>query len=154
MASDPFDFSDVFTTIETGIERLMHDPMIHELASRTFAEQTHEDVYGQYEALYYVRRGESGGLADYNNYEVINTGRMEITVYNNTTGNDVYAPPKSQGYDSGYINDIIEQGAGYHWTNSEIYKKQPFPRPFMQKAADAFMDNNLLPMIHNMFFDD
>jgi len=152
MASDPFDFSDVFTDLENKIDGLMHEPMIHELAQRIFAESTDELVYALYTPGEYIRRGDNGGIGDYNNYEVINTGFMEMTVCNNTIGNETYA--NSQGWDPGYITDIIEGGFGYHWTRSQIYRMQPYPRPFMETACNRFVENSLMPMIHSRFFDD
>lgn len=158
MASDPFDFSDVFADLENKIDAFMKDGTTKELASRTFASTAYREdgndlVYGLYTPSEYVRRGEDGGLADWKNYEVVNEGPMAISIINNTVGNSKYAPPASEGYDEGYINDIIESGHGYWWRESSIYRS-PLPRPFMDKACDKFVDDYLMPSIHKTFFDD
>ena len=158
MASDPFDFSDVFQDLEKKIDAYMRDNTTREIASKVFAETAcREDgndlVYSLYSPGEYVRRGENGGLADWRNYETVNNGVMTITVYNNTVGNPNYAPPASEGYDEGFINDIIESGRGYWWRKSSIYRSR-LPRPFMDKACDKFVDDYLMPMIHSTFFND
>ena len=158
MASDAFDFSDVFADIEKKIDAFMKDDATKELASRMFAETAYREdgedyVYSRYTPSEYVRRYTDGGLGDWRNYEVTETGPMEIEVSNNTVGNSFYQPPKSEGYDEGYINDIIENGVGYWWRKSYIYR-HPIPRPFMQKACDRFVDDYLLPSIHVTLFGD
>jgi alcohol dehydrogenase YqhD (iron-dependent ADH family) len=82
-------------------------------------------------------------IADPNNYEV-QEGDLQMTIINNTTGNPAYSG--SDGRDSGYINDIIESGSGYHWRNSEMYR-HPVARPFMEKAGDTLVDDVLIPLI-------
>ena len=171
MASDPFDFSDVLAEIEKGIDDFMKNEDTHEVASRMFADSTIELVYKQYEPTVYdgpgypiSRRYDEGGLQDWRNYHVLNIGKMNMTVINETMGNWVWAPMTpftgrvvspypSEGWDAGYINDIIESGQGYHWTRSEIYKNR-IARPFMEEACNRFVDNYLLPTIHSIFFDD
>lgn len=91
----------------------------------------------------YMNRG-SGGLSDPKNYEVTRDG-MTLTVVNNTKGNPAYSG--SDGWDSGYITDIIEGGSGYHWKNSEIYQNEPWPRPFMEETGDMFVDTVLIPTL-------
>ena len=158
MASDPFDFSDVFRELEDGIDKFMRDDTTKEVASRMFAESTQELVYDKYTPKGYKRRKENGGLKDWQNYHVLNIGKMNMTVINETMGNWRYAPGFgeiwSEGWDPGYITDIIERGYMYHWTGSEIYQEMPYPRPFMEQACDKFVDDYLMPTIHNVFFND
>lgn len=172
MASDPFDFSDVFADLEKKIDDFMKDDTTKEVASRMFAESTQELVYDKYPGYngpvskspnYYdeppeTRRYENDGLKDWHNYHVMNIGKMNMTIINETKGASVWAtgfgPYPSEGWDAGYINDIIENGVGYHWTGSLIYQLQPYPRPFMEKALDKFTDDYLLPSIHKAFFND
>lgn len=176
MASDPFDFSDVFQDLEKKIDDFMRDETTHEVASRMFADSTKDLVYAKYEPKgspkytdpgYPIsRRYDQDGLMDWHNYHVLNIGKMNMTVINETKGNSAWASVgssgrilgwvyfPSEGWDPGYINDIIEEGVGYHWTRSEIYQRQPYPRPFMEKALDKFTDDYLLPSIHEAFFND
>lgn len=92
----------------------------------------------------YQRRGSSGGMSDPKNYE-IQEGDLSLTVFNNTLGNSAYE--NSDGWDSGYINDIIETGEGYHWRKSEIYENQPWPRPFMEETGDRVVDQIIIPTV-------
>jgi hypothetical protein len=162
MASDPFDFSDVFADLENKIDAFMKDEATKEAASRIFAETAYSDneddlVYSKYDPSEYARRGRSGGLADFHNYHVLNIGKMNMTIINETMGNSAYASGfgtnPSDGWNAGYINDIIESGRGYNWTRSRIYKKQ-LARPFMDAACDKFVDDYLLPSIHDIYFND
>lgn len=90
--------------------------------------------------------GGTYGVGDERSYEVtINGEDLSMTIESMVQGNPRYS--KSDGWDPGDITDIIEGGSGYHWKHSEIYKRQPVPRPWMEKAGDDFAENVLLPMI-------
>lgn len=154
MAKDPFDFSDVFRDIEDKIDKYMKDGTTKETISRVIAGEVEDNVYAQYWPKEYIRRREAGGLSDYRNYEVDDIGPMAIMISNNTPGNAAYKPPESEGWDAGFINNIIEVGFGYHWTHSTIYAWEPYPRPFMEAAVNKYVDDYLLPDIHNLFFND
>lgn len=168
MANNPFDFSDVFQDLEKKIDAFMRDDTTKEIASRMFAESTQELVYDKYEPKGHPkytdpgypisRRYDSDGLKDWRNYHVLNIGKMNMTVINETKGNSYWNPQWNPSawdpWDPGYINDIIEEGVGYNWKKSEIYQKQPYPRPFMEKACDKFVDDYLMPSIHATFFND
>ena len=96
------------------------------------------NVYNAYDPTRYIRRYSSGGLMDIKNYKTgINAyGNLyQLTITNETTGNPRYSTSKD-GWDPGYITDIIETGVGYHWKHSEIYQSEPYPRPFMEEAFD------------------
>lgn len=167
MASDPFDFSDVITDLENKIDKFMHDETTKEMVSKIFAESTQKLVYDKYDPTVYdsvpeTRRYENDGLKDWHNYHVLNIGKMNMTVINETKGayhwaspgahGKIFGPYSSEGWDAGYINDIIESGWGYHWHLSRIYQEH-IPRPFMEEACDKATDE-LLVSIHNTFFDD
>ena len=168
MAKSAFDFTDVFQDIENKIDNFMKDDTTKEAASRIFAESTQGLVYDKYEPTLYdsvpeTRRYENDGLKDWHNYEVLNIGKMSMTIINETKGayhwaspgikGRIFGPYSSEGWDAGYINDIIESGIGYHWHASQIYIER-IPRPFMEKALDKFVDDYLLPSIHDTFFND
>lgn len=159
MASDPFDFSDVFQELEDGIDAFMREQDTQDTLSQYCAESTEPLVYNLYEPSQYdapgypvSRRYDNGGLMDWHNYVVGNPVKMTLFVSNETKGNAYWA--RSQGWDPGYINDIIEEGIGYHWEGSAIYRSQPYPRPFMEKACEMFTDLFLMPRIHELFFND
>lgn len=167
MAKDAFDFSDVFRDLEDKIDRHMRDDTTKEACARVFADSTEEFVYKKYtpngfpryempeRGIY--RRRENDGLQDWHNYHVLNIGKMNMTVINETKGNSFWNPAWNpmawDPFDPGYITDIIESGHGYNWKNSEIYRSQ-LPRPFMEQACDKYVDDGLLRDIHVLFFDD
>ena len=163
MASDPFDFSDVFADLEKKIDGLMRSDNMHKMLSLSCKDATWDLVYEKYVPhgrwIWYTkpeypisRRYDNDGLMDPGNYPVTNPDKMTMEVSNETKGNPYW--DWSEGWDPGYINDIIEKGVGYNWSDSEIYKHEPYPRPFMAKAVDMFTDRTLLPEIHNRFFND
>lgn len=154
MAKSAFDFTDVFQDIENKIDNFMKAEITRDIAADMVASVSDELVYKEYSPTEYERRKSAGGIRDARNYEVESTGRMELMVSNNTPGNPQYATDDGNGWDSGFINDIIENGTGYHWRRSRIYRSQPYPRPFMEKGVDKFVDDYLLPSIHDTFFND
>lgn len=107
-------------------------------------------VYKGYTPKMYKRRKEAGGIADPANYEVTRKD-LTLTVTNETTGNSMY--DQTDGWDPGYITDIIESGSGYHWRGSEIYQNQPWPRPFMEETGDRFFDTVLAPTLDAVISD-
>lgn len=160
MASDPFDFSDVFADLEKKIDGLMRSDIMHKMLSLSCKDSTWDLVYEKYHPTQYdapeypiSRRYDNNGLMDPDNYPVTNPGKMTMEVSNETKGNPYWRPPMSEGWDPGYINDIIESGDGYNWQGSLIYNSN-IPRPFMAEAVDMFTDRTLLPEIHNRFFND
>lgn len=162
MASNAFDFSDLFRQIENEIDDLMGEPSSKETLKMSAVMMVQKNVYpfyGTAEATdeeksrnpstsqKYIRRRSAGGLADTENYEV-EKDRLKLTITNNTPGN---GNQPGESWTSGPINDIIESGHGYGWRHSQIYLDQP-PRPFMQDAVDYFVDDYLLPMIRAKCF--
>lgn len=150
MGNDPFDFEDVFEQIKREVNSVITSPESQKKLQEHMRYSAYENVYPYYAPVEYERRYANGGLGDPENYEVI-PGNMELTVINNTTGNG--AQP-GERWTSGYINDIIENGVGYGWKRSAIYQMQPYPRPFMQKGIDEFVDEYLLPEIGMQVFSD
>ena len=158
MASSAFDFSDLFLEIEREVGAVMTSPESQRQLKEHARAAAFEYVYPLYGDMStantpgtrkYKRRYASGGLGDPDNYEVL-TGDLELTVINNTTGN---GEQPGESWTSGPINDIIEEGEGYGWRFSEIYMNQPCPRPFMQHGIDEFVDEYLLPEIHDKVFN-
>ena len=158
MAKDPYNFDDLFKQLEDEVNAVMTSPESKKQLSEHARYAAYEYVYPLYgnmepgavtSARGYRRRYENGGLGDPDNYEVI-AERLKLTVINNTTGN---CEQPGESWTSGLINDIIENGVGYGWRHSDIYMMQPYPRPFMSKGVDEFVDEYLLPEIHNQVFN-
>ena len=137
-------------TLEKDVQNFLASPDVKKTLQEFMAKSANTRVYPLYFPEEYVRRLESGGLGDEQNYEVSVNGNL-ITVSNETSGNANYS--NSEGWDPGYINDIIEKGVGYHWSESKIYGYQPYPRPFMEKGVDDFVDIYLLDEIRKRFFE-
>ena len=96
------------------------------------------NVYAAYEPTQYIRRLT---LNKDNAYDRSASG-MELTIDCTVTGNPMYAPPVSEGWDPGEIADIITSGVGYHWHNSKIYNDTQ-PRPWMEPGLqDAINDKS------------
>ena len=163
MAKDAFDFSDVFRDVENKIDTIMGKETTQKTLQLTASAMVYKNVYPYYgsteeseafgdkdpfKAKHYIRRLESGGLADPDNYE-IHKGHLTLTIINNTPGN---GRQPGERWTSGPINDIIEEGVGYGWRHSDIYMDQPAPRPFMQDTVDAFVDDFLIPLIEQECF--
>ena len=141
MAQDAFDFSDVFNDIENKINDFMSAGETKELLQRYVMRKANENVYGAYTPTQYERRY---SLLDTDTYEVT-TGRLSMSITSWARG---------EGLAGIGLTDVIESGVGYEWTHSQIYQWQPFPRPFMAQGVNDFVDDYLMPAIHNTFFND
>lgn len=97
------------------------------------------NVYAAYDPSEYVRRMTLNRDDQYS----VSASNMTLEIDNLTTGNPAYQPPLSEGWDPGEIGDLITRGVGYHWRNSKIYMKMPFPRPWMEPGLqDAINDHS------------
>lgn len=145
MASD-LEFNTILLAIRNELGLAMVKSI--EPCRTMFAVHAENDVLDKYTPTQYERRGSGGGgIEDERSYEVtVNVPELMMTVESTATGNPEYE--KSDGWDPGYITDIIESGEGYNWKRSEIYKEK-LPRPWMEDAGNDFVDN-LLPV----FLDD
>ncbi len=141
MAKSAFDFSDVFNSIENGINKLMSSSESTELLAKYVEVSAAKNVYAWYGPTQYERRY---SFYDDDTYEVT-TGRLTMSITSWARG---------EGKAGIYLTDVIESGIGYEWTKSDIYAMQPYPRPFMEAGVNDFVDGFLLPAIHTKFFDD
>ena len=107
-----------------------------------FATHAKNDVLDAYVPTVYERRGpDGGGIEDEKSYEItVDVPELTMTIESTATGNPRYE--KTDGWDPGYITDIIESGEGYNWKHSEIYLEKT-PRPWMEEAGNDFVDNVL-----------
>ena len=124
------------SAIKTTLEGPVEDALWGGIAASVV-----ERVYDAYTPTKYKRRyTHDGGLLDTDSYDFKTEqhgNEHTLTVTNMTKGNPNYS--LSDGWDAGYITDIIESGKGYHWKKSEIYQTQQ-PRPFMEEVFDEVPD--------------
>lgn len=97
----------------------------------------HQDelVYGVYDPMQYVRRGEQGGLADEDNIEEIVTGsinkELEMILTNYTRGENDAAGQ--------FINELIEGTAGFAGDPATGMPPRPYTEPairYLQSNRD------------------
>lgn len=141
------EFENIVKGIETDIQALLTRFDVQEEFKESVSRAAEKNVYGAYAPTQYTRRGADGmGIADTWNYEV-SADKLSLKLVNNTKGNHIYA--WTQGWDSGYITDIIESGHGYHWKRSEIYQTN-LARPFMEEGLNDFVDRYLIPRLDEL----
>lgn len=90
-------------------------------------------VYDKYDSPAiepYERRYDNGGLSDPRNIKLVGSGPVPNGYY-------IEVRDLAKDEDGLPLDEIIESGEGYHWKESQIYKKQPYPRPFYE-AAEKF----------------
>lgn len=138
------EFEDIINEVKASIQRELHGVITD--FKEQMAKAAGEAVSGYISAARepYQRRGSSGGMSDVKNYPVTES-ELSLKIENITQGNPAYSD--SDGWDGGYINDIIESGEGYHWKKSELYRNQPWPRPFMEETGDRFVDTVIIPIV-------
>ena len=126
---------------EIGMQLIKTAP----ICRTVFATHAENDVLAEdkYVPTKYKRRGaDGGGIEDEKSYEItVDVPNLEMTIESTATGNPRYAGSRD-GWDPGYITDIIESGDGYRWKDSEIFQER-IPRPWMDEAGDDFVDNVL-----------
>lgn len=138
------DFESIISEIKTSIQRELHGVIPDFQKQMAKAAGTAVGSYKSAAKEPYQRRGSAGGMTDVNNYPVTES-ELTLKIENITQGNPEYSD--SDGWDGGYIHDIIESGEGYHWKRSEIYQNQPWPRPFMEETGDKFVDSVIIPIV-------
>lgn len=126
--------SQLVNAVNATLQNDMIDPIV--IAMIDSAERRVYDVYTPIPDGY-ERRETDDGLKDPMNYKFY-SGDMEVGVENVTKGNSAY--DDTDGWDPGYIADIIESGHGYHWKHSRIYT-QALARPFMQPGMEDFVNS-------------
>ena len=121
------------TEYKPGLEAAITDALREEVSTIVIAEaeaSAQENVYDAYDPDKYIRRE---SLLDDESYTSVVNGN-ELTLYAHVDGNPMYRG--TDGWDPGDITEIIERGYRYHWKNSRIFKGQPYPRPWMDKAIE------------------
>lgn len=104
---------------------------VYNVAVEVMKEKIEERVYNAYSSKAskpYIRRYDDGGLLDDNNIrKKVYKSKHSINIKNMT--------------DNGKTVNVVESGKGYTWTASEIYKMQPFPRPFHKPAEEELINS-------------
>jgi|SRR5579875_3158218 len=111
------------------LERYLNDKIrnaleteVKKVAVQTMQSEVVTSVYDKYTPTQYER---TGGLAQEQNIKstLINDNTLEIeNVREDEETGRLVAP-------------VVESGTGYTWKESQIYKRQPFPRPFVENTA-------------------
>ena len=118
--------------IEEIYNKLVNDikkeivPKIAEEMKNIEQEVIEEVVYNAYNPTYYERRTK-GGLSDKENMKetiAFKENNLEIRVENVTKGNAEYSD--TEGYTTGYIDEIIETGQGYGYDLDNYFGARPF----------------------------
>ena len=123
------------------------EEVFYELAMESMEMAVHKDVYAKYTpsgkgTAYthgvggYQRRKGKGGLSDPSNFD--------IQIYQQPNGNIVgYVRNITRGVGKAFeLDEVIVSGMGYDWTDSRIYRMQPFPRDFYQGTIDRIEASN------------
>lgn len=128
------EFEKLTGKLTSGVQEILHTNI--EQFKKCVSEEVHNSVYPAYSPKDYDRRGDSGGLSDTGNYEVIE-GNLSLLLTNKTESGTEYW---KYSY-SVPITEIVENGSGYGWVGVPA-------RPFMDKALDKFAHEIIEPQIN------
>lgn len=93
-------------------------------------------VYDAYSPKKYERRWTLTDPSHYKFYPM----NMGIEVESPIEGNPAYAPPKSSGWNPGYISHIIETGDGYPWFTKGNDLNTIGPRPYLTEGMKDYVN--------------
>lgn len=120
-----FDLLDqLFKHIESTCIKSAMEQEVEKVARDTLKLNVDEEVYKKYNSKAKNPYKRTGGLKEDKNIETKMEDDTTLTIRSIRSEN---------GRD---IAKVIEDGEGYTWVHSEIYKRQPFPRPFHEKTAE------------------
>lgn len=122
-------FNQLFKLIEDKIRETLKDDVRKE-SVKTMQKTIQEYVYNAYQSSAdypYQRKEYNGGLIDSKNILAKVTGTTLLVQNIRKDGNR-------------YVALIVEQGYPYDWVNSEIYRLQPYPRPFTKITRTQLRD--------------
>lgn len=103
------------------------------------ADNIHEYVYEVYDPKYYERQMESGGLTDFDSFDIVNVdeGRNAVTYRN--------VRPMDEGKD---VASVVETGIGYNYPFAYFNR----PRPFTLYTKNQLKSNPSI--LRNALADD
>lgn len=132
--------SDEFNTYMTNLKEKIDFVLVKDVAPAVvdrIENMAGTNVYAAYEPTQYERRYSLLNDTSYDRSASNMTLEIDCTV-----GGNPYTEA-SEGWDPGEIGDLITEGVGYHWHNSEIYQSMPYPRPWMEPGLqDAINDHS------------
>lgn len=104
---------------------------VSNVARSTLKEHIVEDVYDEYTPSGRNPYERTGGLLQDSNIEtkMVDDNTLSVRSTREEDGRDIAA--------------VIEYGYPYTWEDSQIYKMQPFPRPFHALAAKELEEKEL-----------
>lgn len=119
------DANQILAELSLAVDIAMEGKDIADLAKAALRVSIQENVYGQYSPFMYKRRGDEGGLADYDNIQATyHPADKELEIEAIATGNPNYTPT------DGRLDDLIESGTyNYRPADGSLG-----PRPFYEKA--------------------
>lgn len=120
--------NDLINYLNTKVIKNALENEVQEVARQTLKENVISEVYDKYTPTQYKR---TGGLYQDENIE----SKMED---DNTLS--VRSIRTDDGKD---VAEIIESGVGYTWKKSNIYKMQPYPRPFHEETKRELEEKGL-----------
>lgn len=121
--------------LEDAIDRTMQTDVADDV-KLVLAESVEQNVYEKYTPTGYTRRGnKNGGLADPSVMEVRYSPTEHLLEVQDMSRDE---------FSGRLIAPVVEIGEGYEWEDSQIYKKQPFPREFHRPAEEMMIDRGLL----------
>lgn len=108
------------------------DNELKEEMMNAMRDSVYKRVYSAYTPTQYIRRAEKNGLADTSKYIT------KVYKYGGAVTTKLTLDFTDNGKD---IVSIVENGTGYDWVNSEIYKMQPYPRQFVDEAIEDILND-------------
>ena len=114
----------VFPKISKAVENTLQNEVAQKCVD-LIVESARTNLYGAYttHALHPYERRES--------YLHKNEYTTEVNGHTLIISENIHGQGKAEN-----LTEVLEAGTPYEWAKSEIYRKQPFPRPFFGKAID------------------
>lgn len=126
--------SELVSTTRSTYYQVVNDEDVIDIIKEALSEAVKEIVYKGYISKAnepYIRREDEGGLSDTRNYnhmtKYLGKNSFVVKVSNDT---------EVVGTSGDLLSNIIINGKGYYWRNSEIYRLQPYPRDFIAYAKE------------------
>ena len=125
--------TEILPMLESAITNALSSE-VADAAVNLLKESAMENIYSKYtpSGIHPYKRRMSYIHDD--SYETIAQGNT-LTIKENVIG---------QGSAGDHLGEIIEAGTPYEWTRSDIFKMQPFPRPFFSSALEDGLNDGTI----------
>lgn len=101
---------------------------VSDAVCQSISESVYRNVYPLYTPSEYVRRGENGGLPDASQYDI----SLDPATHTLTVSDDRHEVA------------VVQSGMGYSWTESRIFRMQPYPRPYFPQAEAKLVSSGII----------